>query len=110
MLRETAWGLGLEVSLRTVQRVVAGEVLAANEVEGGAARGDGRVVRERARRRNGAGGPILSVGPEDLAEISTVLRRAARLSYLSLAGLDVEKRPGELVLRAHVYEPEEEYE
>jgi Histidine kinase-, DNA gyrase B-, and HSP90-like ATPase len=110
LLRETAWGLGLEVSLRTVQRVVAGEVLAANEVEAGAAGGDGRVVRGRATRRNGAEGPILSVGPEDLAEISTVLRRAARLSYLNLAGLDVEKRPGELVLRAHVYEPEEEYE
>jgi hypothetical protein len=110
LLRETARGLGLEVSLRTVQRVVAGEVAASDEVVAGATGGVGRVVRGRAAGRNGAGGPILSVGPEDLAEISSVLRRAARLSYLDLAQLDVEKRPGELILRAHVYEPEEEYE
>jgi hypothetical protein len=109
-LRETARGLGLEVSLRTVQRVVGGEVPAADEVVADATGGDGRVVRRRVARRNGSEGPILSVGPEDLMEISAVLRRAARLSYLDLAGLDVEKRPGELVLRAHVYEPEEEYE
>jgi hypothetical protein len=50
------------------------------------------------------------VEAEDLAEIRGVLLRAARLSYLELAGLDVETRPGELTLRARVYEPEEEYE
>jgi hypothetical protein len=111
-LRQEAASLGLEVSLRTVQRVLAGEVPAAEEVVSGS--GDDRRAfgREAGRgtRRSGSGGPILSVGAEDLAQISAVLRRAARSSYLDLEGLDVEKRPGEVVLRARVYEPEEEYE
>jgi hypothetical protein len=111
-IREAARSLGLEVSLRTVQRVVAGEVPAAEEVvpageDGGVAIGH---VDGCGTRRGGAEGPILLVGAEDLAQITAVLRRAARSSYLDLAGVDVEKRPGEVVLRARVYEPEEEYE
>ncbi len=111
-IREAARGLGLEVSLRTVQRVVAGEVPAAEEVvpageDGGVAIGR---AEGRATRRSGAEGPILLVGAEELAQITAVLRRAARSSYLDLSGVDVEKRPGEVVLRARVYEPEEEYE
>jgi hypothetical protein len=105
-LGEAARDIGLEVSPRTVQRVVAGAVSVADEV---VADGD-TVVKGRARRRNGTEGPILSVGDEDLREIFAVLRRAARSSYLDIAGLDVEKLPGEVLLRAHIYEPEEEYE
>ena len=110
LFRKTARELGLEVSLRTVQRVISGEILAASEVVGGAHREEGAATTGRAIRRNGSGGPILSLGAEDLADITDVLRRAARSSYLELAALDVEKRPGELVFRARVYEPEEEYE
>jgi hypothetical protein len=109
-LWEAARGLGLEVSLRTVQRAIAGEVLAAGEVVAGGVVADGRAAMERARRRNGGGGPILSMGDEDLREIFAVLQRAARSSYLDLVGLDIEKRPGEVILRARVYEPEEEYD
>ena len=109
-LWEAARGLGLEVSLRTVQRVIAGEVLAADEVVACGVVAEGRAAIERVRRRNGAGGPILSMGDEDLREIFAVLRRAARSSYLDLAGLDVEKRPGEVIFRARIYELEEEYE
>lgn len=104
-VREAAWRLGLEVSLRTVQRVNAGEIPAANEVVVTSGR-----VRRRGSGPNRSGGPILSVGSEDLVKILAVLQRAARSSYLELAGLDVEKRPGEVILRARVYEPEEEYE
>jgi hypothetical protein len=50
------------------------------------------------------------VGAEDLDEIRGILRRAARSSYLDLAELDVEARPGEMILKAHIYEPEDEYE
>ena len=110
LFRKKARGLGLEVSLRTVQRVISGEILAASEVVGGAHREKGAATTGRAIRRNGSGGPILSLGAEDLADITDVLRRAARSSYLELAALDVEKRPGELVFRARIYEPEEEYE
>lgn len=104
-VREEAWRLGLEVSLRTVQRVISGEIPAADEVAAASGR-----IRRRGNGPNGSGGPILSVGSEDLAKILAVLQRAARSSYLELAGLDVEKRPGEVILRARVYEPEEEYE
>jgi len=106
-LREAALRLGLDVSLRTVQRIAKEEVLAAEEVISGAF-----VMHagKRAAGRKGPGGPILFVGEEDLAEIQATLRRAARSSYLDLARLDVERRPGEVVLRASIYEPEEEYE
>ncbi len=115
-LRELGLGLGLEVSLRTAQRVVAGSISPAREVGSvvntgvpGGELTDGR-ARSRVARRTGAGGPILSVGVEELDEIRNVLQRAARSSYLDLAGLDVEARPGEVVLKAQIYEPEEEYE
>jgi hypothetical protein len=108
-LREAASGLGLEVSVRTMHRIIAGKIPAAEEVLAGRTRatvdgsgaGSGTAGRER---------PILSVGADDLAEIRDVLRRAAGSSYLELEGLDVEARPGEVILRARVYEPEEEYE
>lgn len=107
MVMQTALDLGLEMSLRTVRRVVAGEVEAAEEVTL-------EVVRSRSTsdlaRRNGAGGPILTMSEPDLARIRTVLRQAARSSYLDLGGLEVERRPGEIVVKARVYEPEEEYE
>ena len=101
-------GLGLEVSLRTVQRVIAGEVPVADMVVvAGVGEGKGRT---NAVQRNRSGGPILSVGADDLAEIRDVLRRVAKSSYLDLAGLDLEKRPGEVIVRARIYEPEDQYE
>jgi hypothetical protein len=115
-LRELASALGLEVSLRTAQRLVAGSIpppardagfvrsigTPGAETEGHASR--------HVSRREGAGGPILSLGAEDLDEIREVLQRAARSSYLEIAGLDVQARPGEVILKAQVYEPEDEYE
>ena len=112
-VRRAAMDLGLEVSLRTVQRILAGDIPAAGEVTS-------EVVVSTGRRISGASsttvgrdrpaGPILSVGTDDLAEIQAILQRAARSSYLELAGLDVETRPGEVILRARVYEQEDEYE
>lgn len=111
-VREAAVSVGLEVSLRTVQRVLAGEVAAAEATDGDArSRGHARARSlSPVRRRDGLVGPILSVGAEDLTEIRSVLRRAARARYLEFAGLDVETRPGEVILRARVYEREDEYE
>jgi hypothetical protein len=119
-LREAAVHLGLEVSLRTVHRVVAGEIPPAEEVRSEVRSGMkseppiGRPAAGRTRSRVaehfGFGGPILSVGDEDLDEIRGILRRAAYSSYLDLAELDVETRPGEVILKAHIYEPEDEYE
>ncbi len=114
-VREAAVLLGLEVSLRTVQRVLAGAISAAGEVTvGGVSEGrdmvGGASEKPSVAGRDDPGGPILSVGAEDLAEIRAVLGRAAGSSYLELAGLDVEARPGEVILRARVYEREDEYE
>ena len=123
-LREAAVHLGLEVSLRTVHRVLAGEIPPAEQVGSEMQSGmtseppiGGHIGRPAAGRthsrvpgRFGFGGPILSVGAEDLDEIRGILRRAACSSYLDLAELDVETRPGEVILKAHIYEPEDEYE
>ena len=111
-LRELASGLGLEVSLRTAQRVVAGSVSPASPATGPEILGVGRDSRTqmRAARRVEAGAPILPVRGEDLDEIREVLRRVARSSYLDIAGFDIKTRPGEVILKAQVYEPEEEYE
>lgn len=109
-VRQEAEALGLVVSSRTVQRVLGGEVDAAEEVFDGGAGGHTRASSVRSEGRRGVEGPILSVGEGELAEISSVLRKAARASYLELSGLVVEKRPGEVVLRVRVYEPEGEYE
>jgi hypothetical protein len=112
VVRAAAVLLGLEMSLRTVQRVLAGGIPAAGEVATSNVYGGRDEAGEKTlvAGRDDPGGPILSVGAEDLAEIRAVLGRAAGSSYLELAGLDVEARPGEVILRARVYEREDEYE
>ena len=106
-LREMALGLGLDVSVRSVQRILRGEVLPVEYVSGG--EGD-EVVRgwKVVGRRDG--GPILELGEEESARIADILRRAARARYMEVEELRFESRPGEISFRARVYEPEEEYE
>jgi len=106
-LREVALGLGLGVSVRSVQRILRGEVRPAEDVAaGGETGGVGR------RRAGGGvdGGPVLELGEEESARITDILRRAARAGYMEVEELRLESRPGEISLRARVYEPEEEYE
>ncbi len=98
--------IGLAVSLRTVQRVLRGEVAPLRPVSSGEKRG---VVRGT-RGAVGGGGPVLTLGSEETAGIADILRRAARAGYLEIEDLKLESRPGEISLRARVYEPEEEYE
>jgi hypothetical protein len=98
--------LGLGLSLRTVQRVVRGEVAPLSPISAG----DRREVARRARGAVGGGGAVLALGGEEKAEIADILRRAARSGYLEIEDLKIEARPGEISLRARVYEPEEEYE
>jgi hypothetical protein len=107
-LQEQGERLGLKVSSRTVLRVISKEVPAAEEVAAGSPGWRGPAVR--AETRNMPSGPILSLSKEDLAEVAVVLRRAARSGYMGLAGLHVEGRPGEIIIKARLYEPEEEYE
>jgi hypothetical protein len=106
-LREMALGLGLDVSVRSVQRILRGEVLSVEYVSGG--EGD-EVVRGRKVVGRRDGGPILELREEESARIADILRRAARARYMEVEELRFESRPGEISLRARVYEPEEEYE
>ncbi len=106
-LREAAAGLGLGVSVRSVQRILRGEVLPLDGVSGGG--GDGDRVRRRILGGE-PGGPVLALGEEESAGIADILRRAARAGYLEVEDLTFESRPGEISVRARVYEPEDEYE
>jgi len=121
---ERASGLGLGVSLRTVQRVVSGYIRPAERVglesagpdpsvaghPSGGMRPHGRPSPERPGKPTGGGGPILRVGAEDLERVRGLLGELARASYLELCGLDLKERPGEVVITARVKEPEGEYD
>ena len=102
----TAGRIGLGLSVRTVQRVLRGEVVPLRPVSAG----EGRQIVWRSRGAVGGGGPVLALGDGEKAEITDILRRAARAGYLELEELKIEARPGEVSLRARVYEPEDEYE
>jgi Histidine kinase-, DNA gyrase B-, and HSP90-like ATPase len=106
-LREAAIGLGLGVSVRSVQRILRGEVRPVEGVSGGE-RGEGVRGRRAVGRRDS--GPVLELGEEERARIADILRRAARAAYMEVEKLRFESRPGEISLRARVYEPEEEYD
>jgi hypothetical protein len=106
-LREAAFGLGLGVSARSVQRILRGEVRPVEDVSGG---DGGAGVRDRRAVGRRAGGAVLRLGEEESARIEDILRRAALAGYLEVEGLRVESRPGEISLRARVYEPEDQYE
>jgi len=105
-LADMAGRIGLGLSVRTVQRVLRGEVEPLRQVSAG---GGSEVVR-RSRGAVGGGGPVLVLGDGEKAEIADILSRAARAGYLEIEDLKIEARPGEISLRARVYEPEEEYE
>jgi hypothetical protein len=106
-LREAAFGLGLDVSVRSVQRILRGEVWPVEDVTGGER---DEVVRGRRAVGRRDGGPVLELGEEESARIADILSRAARAGYMEVEELRFESRPGEISLRARVYEPEEEYE
>ena len=104
-LREVGTGLGLELSTRSVQRVVRGEVRPLEVVSGRVGGGRGRTAT-----KDGGLGPVLRLGDEETAAIADILRRAARAGYLEVDDLGFRSRPGEISITARVYEPEEEYE
>ena len=109
-LRAEAGRIGLVLSSRTVRRIIRGEVLPAEPVfvehsEVGSVAG-----RAATRGSGGGGGAVLPIGEEEKAEIAAILGRAARAGYVEVDDLKVESRPGEILLKARVYEPEEEYD
>jgi hypothetical protein len=112
-LWEEAAGLGLGLSLRTVQRILRGEVrpLASLGIGGAGKDRPGQVESGRGSGRGRGGeGPVLVLGEEERGEIAAILGRAVRAEYLEVEDVRFEARPGEISIRARVYEPEEEYE
>ena len=111
-------GLGLELSLRTVQRVWRGEVRVVGAVsptgagdDTGKKKGDRRKVEDGPIEEGpGEEGPVLVVGEEERGGVADIIRRAARASFLEVGELQLESRPGEISVRVRVYEPEENYE
>ncbi|HEX4992184.1 MAG TPA: hypothetical protein VFV45_03065 [Rubrobacteraceae bacterium] len=97
----------MDLSLRTAQRVWRGQVRPLDALE---APGGSGPAKEREAHGVVGDGPLLVLGEEERGAIADILRRAARASYLELADLKHESRPGEISLRARVYEPEEDYE
>lgn len=101
---EVADRLGLGVSRRTVQRIMRGEIPAAGRISGV---GEGVVSGGERRSKEGA---LLRAGGEDLARITDILKEMAAASYLDIEDVKFEARPGEILLRARVHEPEDVYE
>ena len=106
-LREVAVRLGLELSARSVRRVLRGEVRPEEVVSG-----KDEVVGsfEPFKEKVSEGGPELRLGEEESAGIADILRQAAHAGYLEVEDLRFQSRPGEISIKARVYEPEEEYE
>ncbi len=110
-IRQKAAGLGLRVSLRTVQRIVRGDIPPVGVL--GARRetwGRKREAVPEAGEQSAHAGPALRLDGEAISQIAAILRRAARASYLEVGDLELEARPGEIRVRAQVYEPEEIYD
>lgn len=101
--------LGAELSRRTVQRVLKGQVAPAEKVSR-------KERREESSRRGSesergfAGGGRLVLDERDLSEIRSVIERAARASYLEVGEIGFGSREGEVTVRAEIYEAEDEYD
>lgn len=102
---DKARGLGLGVSLRTVQRVIRGEVGGASTVSG--VQRDGTSASKRTGTDEGV---RVTLDRDETAEIEALLRRMVGARYLEVGDLRQESRPGEISLKVRIYELEDEYE
>jgi Histidine kinase-, DNA gyrase B-, and HSP90-like ATPase len=110
-VQERAAGLGLGISLRTVQRILRGDIPPVGMLS--ARREKRRRAREPAlegSEERAPAEPAFGLGGEEISQIAAILRRAARASYLEVGDLVLDARPGEICVRARVYEPEESYD
>ncbi|WP_273845634.1 ATP-binding protein [Rubrobacter calidifluminis] len=109
---EEACSIGLKVSLRTVQRIMRGEIDPARRISW---EEPGR--RGRIKERDGADAelrtttlPEVALDREEMERLRSLLSEAASARYARLESIEAESRPGILTLKARFYEPEDEYE
>lgn len=108
-LVDRAEKLGLGISMRTAQKIKTREITAAERIDGSR---DGFPKGETARRGGEVGGnaALLDLGSDEMALITSILREAARASYVEVHDLRQKSRPGEITLTARVWEPEDQYD
>lgn len=102
--------MGVELSRRTIQRVVKGSVSPAEKVREAGRSDEQRGEEGRKREGFTSEGVRLTLSERDLAEIRSVIERAAEESYLEVGELGFESGEGEVMVRARIYEAEEEYD
>ncbi|MBA2442124.1 MAG: ATP-binding protein [Rubrobacter sp.] len=114
-VREEAKRLGLQVSGRTVQRVLRGSVDPAMpvEVRGSSENGEGSWSSSRRERESARDLPELVLNQEELAAVDQIIQQAAHSRYLEashvMEGTQV-SQPGRLFIEVELNFPEEEYE
>jgi hypothetical protein len=101
--------MGVELSRRTLQRVLKGQVTPAGRV-GAMERREEPEKRSRGSGGELVGGGRLELDERDLSEVRSVIERAARESYLEVGEIGFGSRDGEITIRAEIYEVEEEYD
>lgn len=104
-LKEEADRLGLNTSLRTVQRILSRATPAAISLS---AKED--VNKDRVKRKRTKDGPRLHLTSTDLSRITEVLKSAAVACFMEVEEVEYEAKPGSVTLKARIYEPEGEYE
>ena len=107
-VQRTGYDLGLEVSLRTVQRVLRGEIEQVGPLSPSSSQGsDARGERYPSVDKSGVN---ISFEAKEKDAIATILRRMVQARYLDMGELRVETRPGEISFKAHIFDLEDEYE
>lgn len=109
-IREDSGSLGLDVSVRTVQRVLAGEISAVERAEISPHQYTRNAVNSRDSGSGGGEVLVPELNLEEISEIRTILESAASARYLEIGEIEAEAGRGGWVLQVPVYEPEEEYE
>ena len=107
-VKREAEGIGLEVSIRTAQRILSGRIRGVERVE--APRHEGGSGLGPRRESESSDTVVPPPGLEEISGIRTILQGAARARYLEIGDIEIKAGKRGWVLQIPVYEPEEEYE
>lgn len=110
-VKEVGDSLGLGVSMRTAQRIVSGELGNTRPITSMVPVSHDEFKPKKAGNISPEkSGANISLGDGEIDEIATILRRIVQARYLDMGELRVESRRGEISLKTHIFELEDEYE